>query len=192
MIVAVIVGVWEGGAVELFYIAGLATNLPQEILRLDELITYAPYYLIGAILQRAPLTLARMCRLSVPIALLATLLVGFCTIQPIPMHPATGRFFATLAAITSTQTIVAIAREAFDRPMYWVKELTDASFVIYLLHLPIICLLVWLAQEVAIAVALKGVAIMLLTLALSYVGWRAISRNRLLSLLFDGRMRVSA
>ena len=192
VIVALVVGLWEAGAVELFYIAGLATNVPQQIFRLDELITYTPYYLIGLVLQRAPMTLERMCQFSAPIAVLAAVLMGFWLFHPFSMHPATGRFVATLAAIASTQTIVAIARAAFDRPIGWVRDFTEASFVIYLLHLPIICALVWLAQDIAMPVWLKGVAIMLVTLGVSYAGWLVVSRNRLLSLLFDGRTKANS
>ena len=190
-LVALAVGLWEGAAIELFYMAGLATNVPQQILRLDELITYTPYFLIGFVLQRAPRSLEKMCRFSPPIALIALLFIGLSMTASGSMHPAPGRLVATIAAITSTQVLIATAFALLDRPVALVRKITEASYVIYLLHLPIICGLVLAAQDLPVPVALKGLAIMLLSLALSYAGWLLIARSRLLSFLFNGMIASS-
>lgn len=184
--VASAVGLWEAAAIELFYIAGLATNVPQQIFRLDELITYTPYFLIGFMLQRAPKSLERMCCFSLPIAGLALVFIGLSLSVVGKIHPAPGRLVTTIAAVTSTQVLIAVARALLDRPFKLVRKVTEASFVIYLFHMPIICVLVWLAQGLAIPVALKGLAIMALALALSYAAWSVVARSRLLSFLFNG------
>jgi len=185
-ILAFIVGLWEAAAVELFYAAGLATNVPQQILRLDELIIYLPYYLIGFALQRAPQALERMCRFSMPIAALALLFIGASLAFGDMLHPAPGRLIVSMAAVASAQTLIAIASIFFDRSITFVSKLTDASFVIYLFHLPIICVLVWLACDIAVPVWVKGLAIMLISLALSYAAWLLVTRSYVLRLLFNG------
>ncbi len=186
---AFIIGLWEAAAVELFYIAGLATNVPQQILRLDELIIYTPYFLVGFLLQRAPHTLERMCRISALVALLAMLAIGLAMTATDSMHPAPGRLVATLAAVFTTQVLIAGASTLLDRPIPLIRKFTEASFVIYLFHLPIITVAVWLAQDIAVPTAIKGLAIMLLSLGLSYAAWLLTARSRILSFLFNGTTR---
>ena len=185
-LVALVVGLWEAAAIELFYMAGLATNVPQQIFRLDELLTYTPYYLIGFAVQRAPRTLEKMCRPSLPVALLAVLFIGLSLTVAGSMHPAPGRLVTSIAAVASTQVLIAVACTLLDRPVTIVRKFTEASYVLYLFHMPIICVLVWLAQDLTVPVALKGLAIMLLSLGLSYAGWLLVERSRLLSFLFNG------
>ncbi len=186
---ALLIGIWEGAAVELFYIAGLATNVPQQIFRLDELIIFAPYYVFGFLLQRAPNMLERMCRISIPVILLALLAIGLSMNVIELMHPAPGRLVATLAAIFTTQVLIAGASTLLDRPIPWVRKFTEASFVIYLFHLPIITVAVWLAQDIAVPTAIKGLGIMILSLALSYAAWLLTARSRILSFCFNGTTR---
>lgn len=187
--VALIIGLWEAVAVELFYIAGLATNVPQQIFRLDELIIYTPYYLAGFLLQRSPLTLERMCRFSLPLALLTVLALALAMTTIDLMHPAPGRLVATIAAVFTTQLLIAGASTLLDRPIPLIRKFTEASFVIYLFHLPIITIAVWLAQDVAVPTSIKGLAIMLLSLGLSYAAWLLTIRSGILSFLFNGTTR---
>ena len=190
-VVALIVGLWEAGAVEAFYIAGLATNLPQQILRLDELIIYTPYFVLGCVLQRAPATLACIGRFSPWIAGLALLFTALSLTIVDLLHPAAGRLVTTIAAVAWTQVLVAGARTLLDRPMAAIDTLTRASYVIYLFHLPVICVLVWLAQDVAVPTLLKATAVAVLTTILSFLAWLLITRVPLLELLFDGTTRPS-
>lgn len=187
--VALIIGLWEAVAVELFYIAGLATNVPQQIFRLDELIIYTPYYLAGFLLQRSPLTLERMCRFSLPLALLTVLALALAMTTIDLMHPAPGRLVATITAVFTTQLLIAGASTLLDRPIPLIRKFTEASFVIYLFHLPIITIAVWLAQDVAVPASIKGLAIMLLSLGLSYAAWLLTTRSGILSFLFNGTTR---
>ncbi len=185
-LVGLVVGLWEAIAVELFYMAGLATNVPQQIFRLDELIISTPYYTIGFLLQRSPHMLERVCRFSWPVALMAVLFVGLSMTVAKEVHPAPGRLITTFAALACSQTLIAGARTLLDRPIPLVNEFTRAAYVIYLFHLPVITVLVWLGQPVAIPVALKGLAVMLLSLAISYGAWWVISRSRIMFFLFNG------
>jgi glucan biosynthesis protein C len=183
---ALVLGLWQGAAVEAFYIAGLNINLPQQILRLDELIIYAPWFALGCLLQRMPITRASFGRIQPGVVVIAVAFTLLSMTIRHDLHPATGRFIATFAALSLTQILVAAARTFFDRPNRLVRQITDASFVIYLFHMPIIIWLVWLAQGLAIPVGFKALGIMALSLALSWLAWMVIVRSPALSWRFNG------
>lgn len=189
---AILLGLWEAGAVELFYKAGLATNLPQQVLRLDELIMFAPWFLLGCLIQRAPATLERMTRPSRAVAMVAVVATGVSLWTLGQLSPPMGRFVGTVAGTALAQMVFAGARAFLDRPIPLVQRLVSASFVIYLFHMPIIVTLIWLGQTVAVPVGVKAVAVMLLGLGLSYGVWLLVERSPLLSFLFDGQFRRAA
>ncbi|MFT3966445.1 MAG: acyltransferase family protein [Sphingobium sp.] len=183
---AMVLGLWEGGAIELFYMAGLATNLPQQILRIDELIQFAPYFLLGCLLARSPATLERVRRFSPAILILAlgSTALSLATIGQ--FWPPVGRFIGTIAAVSLTQVVIAASRHFLDRPIPLVQRFVAASFVIYLIHMPIALFLILLGQGIVMPVALKALSIMVLTLILSYGFWLLVERSALLSFLFNG------
>lgn len=180
-------GLWEAVAVELFYIVGLATNLPQQILRLEELIQYAPWFALGAFLSRTEHLRFQLSRFSPDVAALALLSVFASLWYMDALWAPIGRFVATFAAVTSTQVLIAAARRFANRPMPAIQRLVAASFVIYLFHMPIVIALVELGTYVPVPVVPKAFAVMALTLLLSYGAWLVIERSRLLLFLFDGR-----
>lgn len=182
----VVIGAWEALALEAFYKVGLATMIPQQLLRLDETIIYLPWFVLGCVLVRARLTLERTTRFSPPVALAALATTALWLAIHKDVTPMTERFLGTFAALAATQVLIAVARSLLDRPIALVRRMTDASFVIYLFHLPLIALLVWLAEPLAVPPLAKALAIMVLSLALSYASWAAIARIRAMSLLFEG------
>jgi glucan biosynthesis protein C len=184
--VAVLIGAWEALAVEGFYAAGLATMVPQQILRLDEAIIYAPWFTLGCLLVRARTTVAQACRFSWPLFVIALGTTVAWLWLHLDVAPMTERFIASIAALAITQVLIAAARVLLDRPMPLVRRLTDASFVIYLFHLPIIVVLVWLAQSLEVPPIVKALGIMALSLGLSYAAWAVIRRVRGMALLFEG------
>jgi glucan biosynthesis protein C len=166
-----IIGAWQAGAIETFYIVGLATNIPQEILRLDQLITYTPWFALGWFICRAPQfreALHRPSLLMIGTAVLSTLL--YLQVGKL-VHPMTERFIGTIAAITMTQMLIATFKRFANKPHKAVQALVSGAFVIYLVHLPITAGLVVAGQHVAMPVILKGALVMALTLALSWVVW---------------------
>ena len=184
--IAVVVGLWEGAAVEEFYILGLNTNLLQGILRLDELIIYTPYFALGCMLQRAPAVAAAMGRFSIPVTAAALVMTVISMTLIDGLHPATARFVVALTAIAWTQVLIAAARSALDRPVPAVEKIVQASYVIYLFHLPVICLLVWWGQYVAMPVVLKALMVTAITTAVSYGAWVAMGWSPALSFAFNG------
>ncbi|HEX7874477.1 MAG TPA: acyltransferase family protein [Sphingobium sp.] len=186
MACAVLLGLWEGGAIELFYIAGLATNVPQQILRIDELIQFAPYFALGVMLGRSPATLDRLGRFSPTILIVAVGMTAFSLATTDQYWPPVGRFIGTISALALTQVMIAGMRHFLDRPIPLVQRFVAASFVIYLVHLPIVLLLILLGQGVAVPVVVKALSIMALTLVLSYAIWLVVERSPLLSFLLNG------
>jgi glucans biosynthesis protein C len=189
LVLAAIVGLWEALAVEAFYIAGLNTNIIQEILRVDQTIIYAPWFALGCFLQRSHETVAQVTRYSHLVAVLAVIAVVLAIVTKEQVHPALFRFIETFAAMLMTQLSISIAAHLFDRPIPVVQRFTAASFVIYLFHLPVICGLVFAGQYVPLPPLVKAVAVMVLTLLLSYAAWLVIERSKALALMFDGGMR---
>ena len=181
-----VLGLWEAVSVELFYKAGLATNVPQELLRIDELIIYAPYFAIGCVIARSPKVLERLGAFS---PLVTAIAAGFLCISLAfydAMPPWLGRFVGTFPAVAITQVIIATARRLANGPNLVVQELAAASFVMYLVHMPIIVVLVAMAAGLSLPVAGKALGVMLLAFVLSYGAWCAISRSELLSFAFNG------
>ncbi|MGJ0237607.1 acyltransferase family protein [Novosphingobium fluoreni] len=185
-LLGVLVGAWEALAVEAFYTAGLATMLPQQILRLDEVIMFAPWFLLGCVLVRAPMMRERMQRFSWPVALAGLGATTLWLMVHKDVMPMTERFIGTMAALAITQALIAVASTLLNRPMPAVRRLTDASFVIYLFHLPLIAVLVWLAQPLPVPALLKALGITAVSFGLSYGVWSATARVRSMALLFDG------
>ncbi len=183
---AILLGIWQGGAIELFYIAGLATNVPQQILRMDQLIEFAPWFAIGFLLARAPALRGAVLRFSWPVALLTIAALALDLVYREQLWPPYGRFLDTLAAVGLTQLVIATIQRIADRPSALVQEIVRASFVIYLFHLPIVAGLVLLGKSLAMPLALKALLLMVLTLALSYGAWLIVVRSAVLRLLYDG------
>ncbi len=189
MVVAVLLGLWEAAAVEAFYMAGLATNGPQQIMRLDELIQFAPWFMLGLMLERAPRFCTRLYSLSGPMVMIAMLASTVSLLGIDYLGPMQGRFVATIAGLSLTQCAIAACHEMANRPHPVVRKLVDASFTIYLFHMPIIIGLVVLGKAVAIPLALKVTLVIFLTFALSYGAWAIVSQSRMLMFLFDGRKK---
>lgn len=191
LIGAIAIGLWEAVAVELFWMGGLATNLWQQILRLDELIGYAPFFAAGYAIARAPAFRAALYRPSPGVALIGAVALAVHYAVGPQLHPAAGRFVDTVAAVAMTQMLVAAMKHLADRPHPAIQHCVRASFVIYLFHLPIVAALVVAGQGLPLPVLAKAPLVMGLTLALSWGAWLIVARVPTLRLLFDG-VRVTA
>jgi glucan biosynthesis protein C len=184
---AVLLGIWQGGMIELFYIGGFATNGYQQILRLDQLIEFAPWFLLGGIIARAPALKNTLYRLSPPLIVFALAALAIDLAFRELLWPPHGRFLDTLAAVGVTQALIALIKRVADRPSLTVKALVDASFVIYLFHLPILAaLVVFAGPHLAIPLGIKAPLFMALTFALSWGCWLIVKRSPLLRFLYDG------
>lgn len=184
--VAVVIGLFEAVTIELFYIGHLNTLVPQEILRIDDLLGALPWFVAGFVLQRAPATLAAVGRGNVGAALLAAVaLAGSLVLYHHSWAPLY-RFVGAFTAILIAQVILSIARRRFDRPSPVIDRLVRGSFVIYLFHLPVIVWLVLIVDRLDIPAALGFVLVAGLTLAITLAIAALVERSPLLSLLYSG------
>lgn len=183
---AVAIGLCEAAGIELFYRAGLNTNLTQQILRLDDLIAALPFFLLGAFLQRSPRLMEAFGRPSPAILVAAAALVAIGILFAEQAWPPLGRFLGAMAAVAMTQVVVSAARALFDRPSRMVDRLVAGSFVIYLFHLPILIGLYVVAKGLGLPPAIGFPLILGLTFALSWGVWRLVERTPALNLLFNG------
>lgn len=185
------IGIWEALAVEAFYEAGLATRVPQEMLRLDQLIEFAPWFAAGGLLARARACREALHRFSPALFVITAVVLALHIRFSEDLHPAAGRFIATVAAMGMAQTLLALFKAFASRPSPMVRELVSGAFVIYLVHLPIIAGLVLLGKSVALPLPLKAVLVTAGTIALSWSLWRIIAQRPALRFLYDGTL-VSA
>ncbi|WP_253718064.1 acyltransferase family protein [Sphingomonas sp. AP4-R1] len=186
LVIGAAIGLFEGAAIELFYKAGLNTNLIQEILRLDDLIGFAPYFLLGAFLQRSPQLTEALGRPSPTIIAATVGLVAVSLLYSEKVWPPLGRFLVTLTAVALTQVTVSLARALFDRPSRIVQNLVAGSFVIYLFHMPILIGLYDVVKRIGLQPGIGFAVILALTFALSWGMWLLVRRTPALNLLFNG------
>lgn len=181
-----VIGLWEAVAIELFYKAGLATNMPQSILRLDQLIEFTPWFILGWIIARSRTLKDALHRVSPGAAVIALLFTAQHFLLAGQLHPATARFLDAIAVLALSQLLLALFKRIADRPHRWVQAVVPASFVIYLVHLPITVALVVAAQSLAVPLIVKALVIMVLTMLLSWGAWLIVRASPLLRFLFDG------
>jgi glucan biosynthesis protein C len=190
VVAACAIGAWEAVSVELFYKAGFATRISQEMFRLDETLIFAPFFALGCLLQRFRRTLDAVCRPSLAVGVLAaTAIAGTLALQAYGAYPPLARLTGTVAALACGQVILSAARTWFDRPSPWVDRIVRASFVIYLVHMPIVIMLFLGARALALPVGLAIPAIALGALAASYALWLVVERVPVLRFLFNGERR---
>lgn len=186
LLVAGAVGLFEAVTIELFYTAHLNTTVPQEILRIDDLLGAIPYFAIGFVLQRAPRTLETMGRRNIAVAALA--LAALAATLALYGHawPPLYRFVGAFAAILTTQVILSVARQAFDRPSPVTDRLVRGSFVVYLFHVPVIVWLALLVDHLGMRPSVGFLLVACGTLATTLGIAAIVERSPVLSLLFSG------
>lgn len=183
---AIVVGIWQAISIELFYKAGLATNIPQQILRIDDWLAALPYFLIGALLQRSPRLLEAFGRISPAILALGVIALVFGLAFEERGWPPLGRFAGAVAAVILTQILIASARRWLDRPNHIVAAFVRGAFVLYLFHLPILIGLYGVGGLDLLYPAAGFASILALTFALSWIAWLVIARVPILNLMFNG------
>lgn len=189
LVIAAVLGAWQSLVLGAFFTFDPNSRATQEILRLHQAISYAPWFLLGVLMQRASEARNKASHYS-PIALAFAIAFGLLAVVSAGQVPnALYRFIEAFAALFMAQVLISLANRLFDRPIPAVQRVTNASFVIYLFHLPIICVLVVAGQYVPIPTIIKAMLVMVLAMALSYGAWTVIERHRTLALLFDGGMR---
>jgi glucan biosynthesis protein C len=186
LVIAAAIGLVEAAGIEAFYMAGLNTNLIQQILRVDDLIAFTPFFLFGAFLQRSPALLDAFGRPSPTMIAVGVGVTWLSVAYGEQAWAPLGRFIGAIAAVALTQMVIAAARAWFDRPSRIVERLVAGSFVIYLFHLPILIGLYDVMKRAGLSPTLGFPINLVLTFALSWGVWRLVERTPALNLLFNG------
>ncbi|MDO7841671.1 acyltransferase family protein [Sphingomonas immobilis] len=184
--VATLAGLFEAGAIETFYTAHLNTTIPQEILRLDDLLGALPWFGIGLVLQRSPQGREAFTRFDWRWTVLAVVAVAGSLMLFKTAPPPVYRFAGSIAALLVTQSIIAGARRAFDRPSAMVDRIVRRSFTIYLVHVPVIAWLALLADHWSLPAGPAFLFVTAAALAISAGLAALVERVALLRLLYGG------
>lgn len=191
LLLGVAVGLFEAVTIELFYSAGLNTTLPQEILRLDDLLGALPWFGLGLALQRGPRARAAMGERRASVAVLAVAATALALALYGHSWPPLYRFVGTIAAMLVTQVILSVARQSFDRPSPVTDRLVRGSFVVYLFHVPVIVWLALIADGIGLPPAIGFVVVSTATLATTLAMAALVERSPVLSLLYSGTRSVA-
>jgi len=178
-------------------------DTPDQTLQpnLPVLALYGGFFVLGWLFARQPETIARFGRLALSHALLAVgsgwAVLRLGEMQADPGHPHYRAAHAgfTLSYAVLMWTLVALAlgvsRKFLNRPRPFVRYLADASYWMYLVHLPVV---VWLQVAVAEVNApwwLKLVGIVLATVAITLVTYALGVRFTFVGAILHGRRRRS-
>lgn len=181
--VGIIIGLYETCAAKaLSYLPSIA----KELSSINYAAEYAPYFIMGSILHRMSFLNRMFNKFSWRIAALATggcvSVVAFDHDLPISLV----RIISAISAIATTQVIVSGSYSLFSDGKRWVRELVDASFVIYLFHLPIIIASVWLVELLPLPLVGRYIALCIIAISGSLIAWLFVKRFAVTRFWFSG------
>lgn len=163
---------------------------------------YSLCFALGWLLHRQPALLTSFARLTGPrlavtlVAVLASVILAGYEQAPGFPHPALIRILFVLAYATMMWGLVTLCiglfRRFLDRPNPAVRYMADASYWLYLVHLPIV---VWLQVAVAewpIHWTVKLVGIFVVTVGLSLLVYDLLVRTTLVGKVLNGQRKPRA
>jgi glucan biosynthesis protein C len=155
----------------------------------DPYVRYALFYLVGTLLYADKPLLHRFRQTEALTALVA--LAAIIVTLYLRWHPFTGRdaallFASSIAAISVTRCLLDYSSRHLDAPNAFVRNVTDASLTIYLLHHPLIYAFGTLFLIVNISPFMEFSITVLATAGLAYAAHQLIKRSRTALFLFNG------
>lgn len=165
--------------------------LPEPLvqpLSLGFALQFAPWFSLGLLINRVVPIHAAFNRFSWAILIIA-LGAALVAVGAPELPPYTRPVLAAVAALALTQALVAAARRLFARPSATVRELVDASFTIYLLHLPIIIAIFSPIEAIPAPYPVRYLLLVAITFALSFAAWLAVKRHAGLLFVLSGVRR---
>jgi glucan biosynthesis protein C len=167
------IGLYESGALKVVeHVPAVMKNVGSIGFALE----YAPYFTVGAILNRTPNINATFNKVSAGVITVG-LLAGISAVI-LRDHIALPviRCLAAVTALAITQTIVAASSKLFDEERRSVRRAVDASFVIYLFHLPIIIAALWVVDALPVHFILQFGLLCAIALGGSLAVWSVVKR----------------
>jgi len=185
----------------LFSMQGWGVDTPDKSLSPDipVLMLYGGCFSFGWLLHRQPEALGKLGRLSWGrisagfIACTASLVLG--SLQGDPSHPqyALGRYVYLFAYALMLWSLVFLTiglfRKLCTRPRRIVRYLADASYWIYLLHLPLVVWMQVTVSEWSLHWSLKWPFIFLVTVAICLLTYALFVRSSPIGRVLNGRAR---
>ena len=163
-------------------ISGPATSLVQT----ENAVIYAPYFAFGFLLGRVPFVAAEFVRQRPWIVVAAVVSLCLALILVEADSERLSRLFSAFPALLTAQVLVSMAKRYADRPNQTIDAIVRASFVIYLVHQPLIILFDELFMLVDLPVLLKFAVTTVVVTAISYGIWLVVERSSVLNLLLNG------
>lgn len=165
---------------------------------------YAIFFAFGACCQRDPARLTRLTggwKWQLPLAILVLLPLCVALISPAwkaraaTLSPSTADTFAMLAeslyAWVMTLGLIGCAEAWLSRPSAWIRYLADASYWIYLAHLPLVIGSQYWVSQLAWPGTLKFLLITVADMALLLLAYHWLVRDTWVGRLLNGPKRAS-
>lgn len=187
LLLGVAIGVYELGIAALASKLGLDRGVAENLFSLSETLEFAPYFIVGCVLQRHQAFLDRFTSISFVLAGAAFVALALVPIAgPLKVIP------KSIVALLSAQMLLSIARTFFDRPMPAVNKLVQASFVIYLFHMPVVQALGIVMIPVHFSASIEWLAIAATTFPICFGIYRIVASNRWSNFAFNGVLPIPA
>jgi glucan biosynthesis protein C len=173
---------------------GLHPSPLGHLFDLRQVVRFSPFFLIGTALWWRPDVRAWFNQpepWSLPLALAGSALVILAEYRPALMVPA-GVLGAGLAGVFWSQMLISFAVRHLHRPGRRRAWLAEASYTIYLFHLPVVLALCLLFVRVPWPPLAEFALITALALAICLGLAALVRRSPLLALLFNGRLAPPA
>lgn len=148
---------------------------------------YAPFFFVGAAMAYAEAFRRWMVAFDWSTPVIAILFSSLYLLADAGLITPSAKVLLTVGAgLYWCKTILSFGDRYFTKPSRLIDYLCDASFSVYLFHLPIALLLAIPLLSVDVTPALEWLMIVCATTALSVLAHELIRRSRLLSLFFNG------
>lgn len=160
---------------------------------------YSLFFSLGWLLQRVPALLAKLARISWLKAGLTVLSIVSCLLLS-PFESQYGHpFYAWLKLGFATSysimmwslvfLLIGTCERLFSRPNAFVRYMADASYWMYLIHLPIVVFLQVLLADIELLWWVKLLLIVTTTISVSIVTYDAFVRSTLMGTLLNGKRK---
>jgi glucan biosynthesis protein C len=187
--IAAVLVVWHAGMLTYPKLIHVTLSFGGGLVDLHDAIRYAPYYTIGLLLFLDDDFLTRFTKPNIASSLAAisslALYIYFWRGED-PISSAMRNVAEPVSALFVTQTLMSLLKKGARNANKYVSLLSDISFTMYLVHLPIVLLLAWGLLEVPMRPAIEFLTITVVTAILSIGIGLLIRQSVILTFLFNG------
>ncbi|MEO6003247.1 MAG: acyltransferase family protein [Opitutus sp.] len=188
-------------AAALWYMRYWGMDTPDQSLvpSLPVLTIYGGFFLLGWALGRREGAIERIARLSPARCIAAAAgIAGVLWLAPVQSQPSHEHYTAAHVGFVASYAVMmwslvlltmGVFRILCDRPRAWVRYVADASYWIYLVHLPTVVWLQVACAELPLSWAVKLIGISAVTVGLALLTYDLFVRSTWLGAVLNGRRR---